>query len=251
MRMDRITSTTNSKVQHIKKLLADKDERYSCRQFVAEGANIVKDIPKSRIVALYMTEDAATKYPEIAAKSQNVCLVADKVIAAISDTKTPSGVVAVCSMDGEPQWTEDGIAIVLDNLRDPGNAGTIIRTAAACGVSKIYVYGDSVDLYSPKVVRSSMGGIFHVSIARLEAAEQLDMPLYALDMNGENLFELEGIPKKLALLVGSESAGVSEANRRAADKIVSIPMSGAMESLNAGVSLSVALYQLVYGNKNR
>ena len=110
-----------------------------------------------------------------------------------------------------------------------------------------YCYGDCVDLYSPKVVRSSMGGIFFVNIKKLQSKSDLSVPLFVLDMAGENLFKLADKPSKFALLVGNESRGVSKEMKEQADNLIALPMNGNMESLNAGVSLSIALYQLING----
>lgn len=244
--MEKISSNSNQKVLQIKKLLSSKSFREQEGKFVAEGANIVKDIPNDRILQLYFTEETFCKYENIAKKSNNITLVTDKVMSAISDTKTPSGVLAVCSIKA-PMVKSCGNSIVLDNLQDPGNAGTILRTAVACGISDIYCYGDCVDLFSPKVVRSSMGGIFYVNVKKITTKNQLDAKLYVLDMNGENLFEMKKNQEKFALLVGNESNGVSQVMKNQADKIISLPMSKNMESLNAGVSLSIALYHLLNG----
>ncbi len=242
--MEKITSTSNAKVQEIKKLLNSKKDRYLLQKFVAEGVNIVKDIPNKYIDSLFMTEETFEKYKNITDKCSNIYLVANKIIEGISDTKSPSGVVAVCNM---PVCDDinDNKCIVLDNLSDPGNAGTIIRTAVACGITTIYCYGECVDLYSPKVVRSSMGGIFFVNVKKLQSKNDLNLDLFVLDMAGENLYAMQNIPKNFALLVGNESRGVSKEMREGADRIISLPMSKNMESLNAGVSLSIALYHLV------
>ncbi len=244
--MEKITSISNAKVQEIKKLLNSKEARRLSGNFVAEGVNIVKDIPCENIKSLFMTEDAFERYPEIAVKCNEIVFVSEKVLGAISDTKSPSGVVAVCNVSNNKEVCRKK-CIVLDNLQDPGNAGTIIRTAVACGIQLIYCYGDCVDLYSPKVVRSSMGGIFFVKVEKLSSKSELKQELLVLDMAGENLFSIDKKPDEFALLVGSESRGVSKEMREQADKIISLPMNKNMESLNAGVSLSIALYQLING----
>lgn len=246
--MEKISSNSNQKVQEIKKLLSSKSFRDECEKFIAEGYNIVKDISNSYIYELFMTEEAFNRYNNITEKCDKITLVTEKVMTAISDTKTPSGVLAVCIRPKEKTELVDR-CIVLDNLQDPGNAGTIIRTAVACGVDTIYCYGDCVDLYSPKVVRSSMGGIFNVKVKKLVDKSQLSQKLFVLDMAGENLYKMKTIPTKFALLVGSESRGVSKQMRDLADGIISLPMNEKMESLNAGVSLSIALYHLINGGK--
>ena len=241
-----ITSINNPKVQFVKKLVKSKSFRYENRLFVAEGYNIVKDIPDHLIDELYITSEAILKYKDIIKKSSNIIECSEKVMSSMADTVTPSGVLAVCKMlDVEKK--EYDKAILVDNLNDPGNMGTIIRTAVACEVECIYLYGNTVDVYSPKVVRSSMGGVFHITPIEVDISD-LDN-LIVLDMKGENIFDLSNSYDKFTLVVGNEAHGVSSPLREKAMKTISLPMSDKMESLNAGVSISIALYQLIYGGK--
>lgn len=245
--MQVISSVSNPIIADVRKLNNSRQFRYECRKFVAEGVNIVKDIPNSYISTLFLTKSTLEKYDWVEDKCSEIILVTDKVMGAMSDTKSPSGVLAVCNMPTETN-NDSKQVVLLDNLADPGNAGTIIRTAVACGVSEIWLYGDCVDMYSPKVVRSSMGGIFHVNVKQVSLNEIIG-EVYALDMAGENIYKIENMPKEFVLVVGSEAHGVSREIRERADKILSLPMCGNMESLNAGVSLSIALYHLINGGK--
>ena len=242
--MEMITSISNSTICGVRSLVRDSSIRQECGNFVAEGYNIVKDIPREYILELFVTKLAFEKHSDIEYMCEYVTLVSDKVMGAISDTKSPSGVLAVCSM---PRITngERGRVILLDNLSDPGNIGTILRTATACGINEVWTYGSCADIYSPKVVRSSMGGVFHVTTRKVEI-EEITGSILVLDMNGENLFDMNDVPQSFVIVVGSESRGVSPEIRELASRVISLPMSENMQSLNAGVSISIALYHMIH-----
>lgn len=241
--MEIITSTSNNWVQKIKKLNSKAEFRREEKQFVAEGYNLIKDIPQKAIIKLFVEEGFKKPIPQ----NCEVIIVSKTVMESMSDTKTACGILAVCGILKETTLSA-GKCLVLDNLSDPGNVGTIIRTAVACDIADIILLGNCVDVYSPKVVRGSMGGVFKINFIIKEDLKKIDKPIYTLDMNGENLFNLKGeIAKNFALVVGSETHGVSESVKLLSNKIISLPMSGKMESLNAGVSISIALYHLIYG----
>lgn len=241
--MEIITSVSNAKIQRIKLLLRDRDERWNSNEYIVEGVNIVDDMPRYLIKELFILK---TNYDKYSSWDVPCHLVSLNVMEAITDTVTPQGVIAIAKMQNKDDaiqyensdYSNRGVSIVLDNLRDPGNVGTIIRTAAACGVNNIVIYGQVCDPYSPKAVRASMGGIFYVTISKI-----LPKRLYALDMGGRNIYTLsDAMPSNYGIIVGSEAHGVSSELRAAAEEIISLPMNGRIESLNAGVSLAVALY---------
>lgn len=235
--MEIITSVSNDRIKSLRALIKDRDERIKRREYVVEGVNIIDDMPRDLIIELFVRQDQYEKYSQF---GKPCYVVSDKVMKSISDTVNPQGVIAVAVMpcDNENVSLTGGVSVVLDNIRDPGNVGTIIRTAAACGVKNIVLYGDVCDPYSPKAVRSSMGGIFYVNVTT-----QLPSMFYALDMGGINLYEHNQIlPSDYGLVVGSEAQGVSQELKQRANSIISLPMNANIESLNAGVSLSVALY---------
>lgn len=241
--METITSVSNAKIQRIKTLLKERAERWNKLEYIVEGVNIVDDMPRHLIKELYVLNTYYDKYSLWGIPCHAVSL---NVMKAITDTVSPQGVVAIAKMQIEDEacgyaasdGANRGVSIVLDNLQDPGNVGTIIRTAAACGVSNIVVYGQVCDPYSPKAVRASMGGIFYVTISKI-----LPKRMFVLDMGGRNIYSFNNpMPSNYGIVVGSEAHGVSSELRTAAEEIISLPMNGRIESLNAGVSLAVALY---------
>lgn len=238
--MEIIKAVSNSRVQHVRKLASKRSYRYECGMYVADGANIVNALDKSEIVELFVTEKRYAEYQDFGVP---ISVVADKVMESMSDTESPQGIIAVAKIiNREPL---SGVpSVVLDNVSDPGNLGTILRTAASCGVENIVLYGNTCDPYSPKAVRASMGGI-----AYMRFTDKLPETLYVLDMNGESLFDFSPNASDYGLVVGHEAHGVSDELRERASKVLSLPMSGKVESLNAGISMSVALYTLVYGKQ--
>jgi len=248
--MQEITSVKNPKIQHIRKL---KDRRYrrDCGQFLVEGENLIKDLPDAiSVESIFALKDKADEFAYILDRYDcaSVYLVDGKVMDAVCNTVHPSGIAAVVNY-APYEGAIDGNAVVLDGVSDPGNMGTIIRTCVACSIKHV-VAVDCVDFLSDKVIRSSMGGIFKVNITECERAAVADIlkdhHIYALDMGGENLFELGEINVPFALAVGNESRGLSDIVR-ASSQVVSLPMTGDIESLNAAVSLSVALYEFSCG----
>ena len=245
--MEFIKSTQNTLIKRIV-TLKDSKGRRETGLFVAEGVRIVKDggIP------IYLFVDSEhVDFGESYDSLTNVYVVSDEVMLKLSDTKSPQGVVAVYKIpEGKDFDMLGDRAIVLDGVTDPGNVGTIIRTAVACGYTDVYLI-NCADVYSPKVVRSTMSGIFSARLNVLDHEElkkvltKRGAKIYSLDMNGVSIFNKE-IEPPYALLVGSEAHGISEWAKKNSDGIVSLPMEGDIESLNAGVSASVAMYVTRY-----
>ena len=228
-----IKSTTNQHVKYLRKILSDKNFRKQEGVFAAEGKSLGFDISSNCDIDERKLKSGVRK------------VYFDKrIFDSVSDSVNPSGITALVKMKKEK--FDNGDVIVLDGISDPGNLGTIIRTAAALGIANILAC-HTTDAYSPKSVRSSMGGIFHTNIieADIDEAKKIlnDYEVFSLDMNGENIFQCSFREnKKTALIVGNEAHGVSEEFLKISDKILSLPMSGKIESLNAAVSVSVAAY---------
>ena len=168
----------------------------------------------------------------------------------ISDTTTPAGIVAVVAMPPDRRVSKEDV-VVLDGISDPGNFGTIVRTCVACGITQILAV-NCTDWTAGKVVRGSMGGVFSVNIVTVAGGDEAgallaDHNVYALDMGGENVYEaVIDKAKPFALVTGNEAHGVSQFFRQRADKILALPMKEGMESLNAAVATSIALYTFVF-----
>jgi TrmH family RNA methyltransferase len=166
-----------------------------------------------------------------------------------ADTQSPQGIVALFRPAAHTlDEMGSGLVVVLDNLQDPGNLGTVIRTLEALGGGGVVVAG-GVDPYNPKVVRGAMGSLFRLPVVKLDLEAALDglaaqgRKLYVADAGGELLPWQASLWERAALIIGNEGAGPSALSRRRADGVISIPMEGPTESLNAGVAASLLIYE--------
>lgn len=246
--MEIITSSQNQFVKIASSLL-DKKGRDESGLFLAEGINLLRDMPeKVEILYIFTNKNRQDECASIVNKhlAAKAFLVEDHILNKISDTKTPYGIVAVCKQVINKFAYPKNNALLLDNVSDAGNVGTIIRTAAAAGFEDIYLYS-SVDVYSPKVIRSTLGGIFKVRIydISLEQAQTLITKTKSamLDMKGENILDkkLEG---PITLIMGSEAHGISKEIKEKVTSTISIPMKNNVESLNVSVAAAIAMYSV-------
>lgn len=226
--------------------------------FLAEGERFVSEIPKGKGVEYFVlsetfceTHDSA-QY-EAAAKT---LLLPDVLFDMLCDTETPQGVLAVCK---KLEWQEDEVfrrdkpfLLLAENLQDPGNLGTVIRTADACGADAVFLSKGSVDLYNPKVLRATMGSLFHIPVFQNVSLEETagklrkkGIPLYAAHLRGEDMPYALNLQNACAFLIGNEGRGLSEKGAALCSQWVRIPMPGHAESLNASVAAAVLLYETV------
>ena len=250
-----ITSIANEKVKLLRSL-ADHKGRKEHGLYLAEGANLVKDVPDEKSVrALFVKESKQEEFSELLSRfSVKPTLLSDDLFDRLSDTVTPAGIAALVEIPKSSDISEvsEDKVIVLDHVSDAGNVGAILRTAVAAGYKKAILIGGA-DPYSPKAVRASMSAIFKISLCFCDEKSFLSSKnlesydIIVLDMLGENIFT--HVQKgKFALVVGNEAHGVA-AEIKAKGYKLSIPMTS-MESLNAAVSAGVAMY-LIESNRNK
>ncbi len=247
--MERITSTNNEKIIKDAKL-KDKKHRAENGVYIVEGIKMANEALRynQTIVRCYVCE--GSEGLEIISKLENsgipVFLLAKHVFAKISQTVTPQGVILVIKIPAEKSETPMGNCILLENLQDPGNVGTLIRTAVAAGVTDCFLVG-CADCYSQKAVRSSMSGIYNINIHTSSDLPQdifSSHVVYCGDMGGEDVFSLDNFTHKYVVCVGNEGNGVSDLLKQKSHKIVSIPMDNKIESLNAAISGGLLIYTL-------
>ncbi len=237
-----ITSKSNPLIKEIAKL-NDKKFRRLKGEYIVEGIKPVRECIAAgcKIKYIICTEELSDEFCK-------AVYVSRSVFESISSEKTPQGVLAVVEMKENKLVPPEKSCILLDCLQDPGNLGTVIRTANAAGYSEIYLI-NCTDPYSPKAVRASMSGIFFVKVFQGGREEILNVlkavPLICADMGGENIF-LFNPPEKFCLCIGNEGGGISDEIISVAEYKVKIPMSDTCESLNAAVSAGIAMYQLKY-----
>ena len=235
-----ITSKANPLIKKIVSL-SDKKFRKTYGEYLIEGVKPVNEcrLTNCEITCIVCTENLSSQYP-------NAVIVSSELFSRISSEKSPQGVLAVVKLPDTSVKKPSGSCLLLDKLQDPGNLGTIIRTANAAGYEDIYLI-NCTDAFSPKAVRASMSGIFYVRVHEGDLEEVLNalngMPLICADMSGENVFEFSS-PEKFCLCIGNEGNGLSDQVRSKANYTVKIPMRTTCESLNAGVSAAIAMYAL-------
>jgi len=232
------------------------------QRFVAEGLRTVETLLASplEVTGLLATEAlrADTRGAALLASAEErgipVLTVTEQELESAADTDTPQGVLAVAAIPSPPLAEPVGPVryLVLDALQDPGNVGTVVRTAAALGVSATIALPGTVDFWNAKVVRSSMGALFHHPVHALswDALEAFlaahAVELWATDMDGEALPTVATgpLPERMAVVVSNEGAGLSPHVARAVQRTVSIPMAPGVESLNVAVATAIVLYAL-------
>ncbi len=257
-----ITSAANPAVRNLCLLEERARERRKQGAFVTEGIRIFLDTPKEDILGVYVSESLAQKLsreplPELEEKlnAHRAVVLSDAVFAKASDTDTPQGVLCLTK---RPSWkTEDFFAsgkspllLVLENLQDPGNLGTIFRTAEAAGVSGILLSKGTADVTSPKAVRATMSAIFRVKFcytedlgAELAAWKKRGIRLYAAHLDESIPYDAPDYRGGSAFLIGNEGNGLTDETTALADQKIRIPMEGKIESLNAAMSAGILLYE--------
>ena len=250
-----ITSVQNQIIKKIKELQKKKSVRKSEGLFVIEGVRGVKEIPAGIKIKYLITTPEIDEKELGSVKPEEWLEVTKEIYKTISDTQSPQGAMAVAYM---PTYQlsdlsiEKGHYLVLENLQDPGNLGTIIRTAHAFAFKGIFITKGSVDLYSPKVVRSTMSSLFHVPIVVDEEIEtymtylkQKGATIYttALKPEAKPIYEM-AFKEKSAIIIGNEGNGVSQVVLEETDHTMIIPMPGGAESLNASVAASICMYEV-------
>ena len=234
------SSTNNEFIKSIKKL-NEKKYRDSTNTFLVEGEHLVLEAIKNNFVKYVIVRD------NYDFDYDNKIVVTDKVLKYISNLNTPSGIMAVCN---KPESSELGSRIiVLDNIQDPGNLGTIIRSSVAFNFDTIVISNDSVDVYNSKVIRATQGMLFNVNIVVTDITSFLndiktEYRIIGTDVvGGKNVSDFKNL-KKFAIIVGNEGQGISLDTKKLCSDFVYIPMSKDCESLNVGVAASIIMYEL-------
>ena len=246
--METITSLKNPKVLAWRSL-KDKKGREDHRAFLVEGPKMVREALASsmRVETVLLREDLADTF-ELPPGVQ-AFILPDHVFNSVSDTKTPQGVAAVLSLETKPAAGPRLLA--LDGVQDPGNVGTIVRTADAAGFDGILFSRECADLFSPKVLRATMGSIFRLGFSfpaslpeTLEELKKKGSSVLSSQLDGEPFYERSGIAPSFVLVIGNEGNGVSEAVKAVATHRLCLPMRGGAESLNAAVAAGIMMYDL-------
>lgn len=250
-----ITSTANQQVKQLIQLNKKRKLRDERGVFVAEGLKMFREAPRDRIEKVYVSESFLKAHrQELDLEGLAFEVMQDSVFKAVSDTQTPQGVLCIVrrqSCDLESLLKEERpLLLLLENLQDPGNLGTILRTAEGAGVAGVILSKGCVDLYNPKTIRSTMGSIYRVPTLYveelgevMERLHQRGVRTFAAHLDGKHFYDQEDYTGGTAFLIGNEGAGLSEEITSQADTLIRIPMEGKVESLNAGVAAALLMYE--------
>ncbi len=249
-----ITSTSNPRVKQVVQLNTKGKARREKGLFAAEGLKLFREAPQEWIEAVYTTEAFASEHEEML-KDRDFELVDEKVFGKMCDTMTPQGILTLIRIpsykkeDLLGRGSQAPLIMVLEDLQDPGNVGTILRTAEGAGVTGVILSRKTVDLFAPKTIRSTMGSIFRMPFVYMEdLTEALDwlkeqkIQTYAAHLMGEHSYSEEDYRGGSAFLIGNEGNGLTEALSEKADHLIRIPMEGQVESLNASVAAAILMY---------
>jgi RNA methyltransferase, TrmH family len=253
-----ITSRKNPRIQRIKKLLSSSSYRQSEKEFIVEGVRLVEEAITSGwvIQELYISDKLSGRGKSLltnqSVSDSTIYQVTDEVMADLSDTETPQGITAVLRQHEMVLPARLDFLLVMDAIRDPGNVGTILRTASAAGVNAVLIAPETADPFSPKVLRAGMGAQLKIPVSQcswekvssLIHAQAGMKTLLADTDNGVPLWE-ENLTNAIALIVSNEASGPSPSARDLADHAITIPMPGSCESLNAAIAASLLIYEVV------
>lgn len=262
-----ISSSSNQRVKQVIQWQSKSKERRKDKVFVVEGVKMYLEAPLELVQEVYVSSSCLDKYQiknssfagqdqELAHKLQQTGYeeVADDVFAKMSDTQTPQGILAVIR---QPEHklnhlltSRNPLFLILENLQDPGNLGTIIRTGEGAGITGVIMSDTTVDIYNPKVIRSTMGSIYRVPFVYekdlIEVVHKLHaagVQTYAAHLKGEHFYDGFSFKEATAFLIGNEGNGLTNQLSEAASSYLKIPMEGKVESLNAGVAAALLMYE--------
>ena len=249
-----ITSNQNSKIKLVRALLGRAKERREAGAFVAEGVRLVEEAVISNWrfrIALYdetLSERGRLQVERLRSQGVDVEEVSASVMKSISETEAPQGILAVLEATQLPIPQSSNFILIPDQIRDPGNLGTLLRSAAASGVQAVLIPSETTDAFAPKVLRSGMGAHFRLPIHSMSWEEigksVAGLQVFVADMDGQSCWDTD-LSKPIVLIVGNEAEGASESAQKLANGKISIPMSGETESLNAGVAGSVLMFEVM------
>lgn len=282
-----ITSAANKGIKNVMLLLSKAKERRKQQVFVAEGIKMFLEAPVSGISQVYLSEQLAEELEtgasfdmgeekpsgkEGAALSDKlysvkqsgralVEIVKTDIFNKMCDTKTPQGILCVVSMPeyhlDEMLETNEGLFLILEDIQDPGNLGTIVRSGEGAGLSGIIMSSHTVDIFNPKTIRATMGSIYRVPFIytdnladAVRTVKNAGIKTYAAHLAGKTAYDKENYRGASAFLIGNEGNGLSRETADLADLYVRIPMLGEVESLNAGVAAALFMYEAARQRRN-
>jgi RNA methyltransferase, TrmH family len=259
--MESIISLHNPLIKNYLRLLKSRRFRQQHKKIAIEGPNLVREALCAEIVpeVLFFTEEyyssPAGKWIASVSDSIRKIMLTTSLFMEITSAETPQAVAAIVpytfNIENDPLKNNSNLVLIIDRLQDPGNMGTLIRTAVAAGVNLIYCTSGCVDPYSPKVLRSTAGAIFHVVLqeigddrVQILKLKERGFQLVAADADGDYPYWSAGFHPDVALIIGNEATGIADDLLKFADLSVSIPINASVDSLNAAVAAGIILFEI-------
>ena len=265
-----ITSSANSRVKQVIQWQTKAKERKKAGVFLTEGFKMYEEAPLESILEVYVAESALASLEKMDAKEEKMAVklkktgyevVADSLFKKMADTQTPQGILCVVK---QPEYRLEEILkqdrpllLILENLQDPGNLGTIIRTGEGAGVTGVIMTAKTVDIFNPKVIRATMGSVFRVPFLYVEDMEDTLKKLkekgirtYAAHLAGREYYDSFSFTGGTAFLIGNEGNGLEKKTADLTDSYLKIPMEGKVESLNAAIAASLLMYEAQRQRRN-
>lgn len=250
-----ITATSNKRIKWLVSITEKAKERRKEQVFVVEGGKMFEEADEKYIREVYVSESYIEKNG-ISDKLQRVGFetVSDEVFKKISDTKAPQGIL--CVMNQYKYALEDllnkdnPVLVLLEDIQDPGNLGTILRTGEGAGIDGVIMTKDTVDIYNPKTIRATMGSIYRMPFLYVDSLgevigklQEKGISVYAAHLKGNEYYDNFDFKKGTAFLIGNEGNGLKKETADLADAYLKIPMEGKVESLNAAIATSLLMYE--------
>lgn len=252
-----ISSSDNKQVKNVVLLNSSAKARKKQNAFIVEGIRMFSELETARILAVFVSEHFSNEKANVhLLEKVNYQVVEDKVFHKMSDTQTPQGILAVVkkreySMADMIQIGKQGCILFLEDIQDPGNLGTMIRTGEGAGINGIIMSKDTADLYNPKTIRSTMGSIYRVPhlvvdnfLESILEFQEKGGRVYGTHLMGQHEYQELNYTGMTGILIGNEGNGLSEEAVGAADELVRIPMEGQVESLNASIAAALFMYEV-------
>ena len=250
-----ITAANNKKVKNLVNLIQKAKIRREQDVFITEGIKMFLEAPMDRIKEVYVSESFYEK--ENAREKLEQCqyeVLSDEVFKKVSDTQTPQGILCVMKQFHyelkDMFQKENPMFLILEDIQDPGNLGTMVRTAEGAGVDGIIMTKGTVDIYNPKTIRSTMGSVYRMPffytedlLGVMKQLQERKVTLYAAHLKGNQYYHQLDFKGAAAFLIGNEGNGLKEETTGAADVYMKIPMAGKVESLNAAVASVILMYE--------
>lgn len=250
----------NQKEKYVLQLQKKARQRKKDKVFIVEGPKMFQELPKERLLQTFVSESFLENNRQFL-DGVSYHVVKDSVFADLSDTKTPQGILAIgrqyeYELDDLFQ-AETPLLLILDTIQDPGNLGTMFRAGEAAGISGVLMNQETVDIYNPKVIRSTMGSLYRVPfyyssdfIADINRVKKKGIRLYAAHLGGKISYDQMSYQMGTGFLIGNESKGLQKQIADLADHYIKIPMCGQVESLNAAVASSILLFEAARQRRN-